>query len=301
MPFDSTFTADEAEAAIAADPTIIDRFVPVLTKKDYVVRSKAADTTYVQNERTLAISEKTKEHATRLEKDVLELTGIPKLKPEENGGAEEKYYDYHKRAMKALKETEAELLELKKSSTLGEGEKQQLASTKEQIKSLNKKLEEKEAGFATELTKAKAEGKILMAVAGARSKYIKTLPASVTSTTESVLIGQMLAAAKFTDDNKMYFAGADGKPMLNATTQEFITADEYYAVIAKDMFDPGQAATGAGAGPGPAGTGSADKLPADITTKIQADEWLAKQGLVQGTKEHTKKRRELGIDKLPLR
>lgn len=39
MPFDPSFTPEEAEAAIAADPKIIDRLLPVLGKKDYVVRS----------------------------------------------------------------------------------------------------------------------------------------------------------------------------------------------------------------------------------------------------------------------
>jgi hypothetical protein len=301
MPFDPTFTPEEALAAIEKDPTVLDRIVSgVLPKRDYIVRSKTDDAMYTQNITTKAISDATKSHADKLEADVKEIAGVDKA------SADEKYYEYNKRVLRSLKDKEKELsdelTQLKSKSTLSEAEKTQLEEAKAAIKANNTKIAEMESNHKTQLTEAKAEGKILMAVAGARSKYLKTIPEDVIKTTEGVFTGQLLKEARFTDDGKIYFVGPDGKtPLLNQTTQEFVTADERYAEIAKSLIDPGQTQKGAGGNGGPASGNSGDKLPAGVETQVQATEWLQKQGLVQGSKEFTAKWNELGIDKLPLR
>ena len=299
MPFDPTFTEAEAEAAIAADPTILTRFIPVLGKKDYVVRSKAEDATYTTTIEGRKASEITKQHADAYEKDFADILGIKKADPNQ------KYFEFGKTTLTTLatekKALADELTLLKSKSNLTEAEREQLVAAKEAIKVNNQKIADMETGHKKALIEATAKGDVKMAIATARAGYLKTIPEGIIKATEGVYMAQMLAAARFTDGGELYFVGADGKPQLNQKTQEFLSSDDFYATLAKDLFDPGQTQTGTGIKP-PAAT-AVSKLPATIKTQSDADDWLKASGLVQGSKEYNAKYKELAADiqKLPLR
>ena len=298
MPFDPSFTPEEAEAAIAADPKIIDRLLPVLGKKDYVVRSKTEDATYTQTIEGRKASEITKQHADAYEKDFADILGVKKADPNQ------KYFEFGKTTLTTLatekKALADELALLKSKSSLSEAEKIQLQEAKDAIAANNKKITEMESGHAKALTEANARGDVKMAIASARAGYLKTIPEGVIKATEGVYTAQMMAAARFTDSGELYFVGADGKtPQLNNKTQQFMSADEVYAIMAKDLFDPGQKQEGTGLKPAPAT--SVDKLPATIKNRSDADDWLKASGLVQGTPAYNKKYNDLKIGELPLR
>lgn len=299
MPFDPSFTEAEAEAAIAADPTILTRFIPVLGKKDYVVRSKAEDATYTTTIEGRKASEITKQHADAYEKDFADILGVKKADPNQ------KYFEFGKTTLTGLaaekKALAEELALLKSKSSLSEAEKIQLQEAKDAIAANNTKIADMEKNHTKALTEANAKGDVKMAIASARAGYLKTIPEGIVKATEEVYTARMMAAARFTDGGELYFVGADGKPQLNVKTQEFMSADEVYAVLAKDLFDPGQTQPGTGVKPQPAT--ATNKLPATIKTRSEADDWLKASGLVQGSKEYNAKYKEMEADilKLPLR
>jgi len=291
MPFETNFEAADFAAAIEANPQILEKVIPALSTKGYAIRSKDEDaqfrTSLAQQERAAERAAATKEYAASLERDVEELTGIKKI------DANEKYYEYNKRALKSLNE---ELQQLRGKSDLSAVERQQLSEYKAQLERLNSEKQSLEGKYTSELTKAKIENNILLEVAPIRASFKKDIPPIAINAVHAQVMAEMSSTAK-QDGGKTVFLKEDGTIMLNKTTLQPMTAAEVYTDKMKDFIGTTHKAAGAG-GNEPEFTD--DGLPTTVKTKVDLTDYLSKQGISSTDKKYQELWNKWS-PKLPLR
>jgi hypothetical protein len=307
MPItDNTFTAAELEAALTANPNLLNEIKTPLVARKFVVQDEAEHNAFKTNLETTVSSNLTKTHADKLEADVLELTGIKK-------DANEKYYDYFKRAttskLSAVKQLETELEALKKNPNPSAQDKARIEQLEQGIADKDKAIADLQKESATKIKTLSVGSVIDAAIAGLRSKYRADLPASMIELAEKKIKDDLIAAAEVQDDGTITFKGADGKVTLDAGYKPK-AADALVAEMMKDVIDAGKQQTGAGSkegSQGPAGgTGKAGEkvvvtsLPAEVKTKVDLSSFLLKSGYLDGTEDFTKAFDTLGAN-LPLR
>lgn len=312
MPItENKFTGDELTAALTANSAELTPIIKgVLGNLKYVVRDEAEETTFKTNYESTVVGTKTKEFADKLEADVLALTGIKKK------DANEKYYDYFKRAttekLAAVTALQTELDALKLNHNPS-------AADKKRIEQLEAAVLEKETALTTHKTEAqkqiaqlKVGNELAAEVAKLRTRYKADIPAGVIEIVEKTAMQQLLAIAVVQDDGKVTYMGPDGKPIVDTANYQPKTADKLLEDALKDILDPGKVQPGAGSGapgaggaPAPGAGGNGKKtvvtvLPPDVKSKVQLTDYLLKMGYTQDEEDFNKVYSELG-KALPLR
>lgn len=310
---ENSFTGDELKAALSTNK---DALLPIVrgvlgTDFKFIVQDEAEHNTFKQNFEADVVGRKTNEWATGVEKDIKEITGI------EKADTNEKWYDYHKRVLKTMKDSVGPLqAELDRLKAAGSPDK----ADKARIQQLEAAIAEKETNLTTELGKRDARiheltvGNNLMgALANIRAKYKKDLPQSVIETVERVVLQDLIKIAKVQDDGKVLYMGEDGKPLTDKKLYQPLGEEELLTERLKDLIDVGKTQSGAGSGGAGGGTGGAGggtgdgsvpeditELPADVKTKMQLTAYMQKLGWTTSHPRWNAVQQTLGA-KLPLR
>lgn len=307
MPItENTFTPEELTSALTANK---DALLPIVKSVlgngfKFTIQDETEHNSFKQNFEADVIARKTSEWAQNLEKDVKELTGI------EKESANEKYYDYFKRATKAKLDSvtrlEAELATLKDKSNPSEADKKR-------IQQLEAGIQEKETTYKAQLQEKdgiihslKVGNELQSALAKLRANYKADIPASIVEIVENTAIQQLTKSAKFQEDNKLTFLNDKGEVIVNPANYQPQTAEALLKDMLKDLIDAGRTATGTGTGNNSqqqqqqGQTGPITAIPADVTTKVLLTAYLLKQGLTQGSKEFDEAFNKFGAN-LPLR
>lgn len=313
MPItENNFTDVELTAALTANK---DALMPVITKVlasddfKFVVQDPNQHKEFLTNHEKLVADKVTLKHATDLEKDVLELTGINKKDPNE------KYYDYFKRAtsekLATVNALQQEVNTLKDKSNPSAADQARIKQLEAAIEKTNNdrkvELSAKDKKIH-ELTVGNHIGSVL---AGIRQSYRKDLPADLVTLAEQNTIAKLTAMAKVKDDNTIEFLQADGTVALDQTTMKPLKAEDLVKSELKSLIDAGRQQQGAGSGtPGsgatgePAGAAGAKveitSIPADVKTKIGLSEYLMKMGYTDLDPKFTTYMDQFGKN-LPLR
>jgi len=295
MPItDNNFTVDELDAVVTANPKVLEELTAYATKKGgYFAPDAAKKSEYETNLDNLTKSRLTSEHATNIEKDVEEVTGVKKL-------PNEKYYEYNKRVLSEKtareKSLDAELTGLKSKTDLSAAERERIATLEGLTKSKDTEIQTLKDTHQSEINQLKAENIIYSKIGAVDSKLKKTpeLQEAIQIVKERV-IEDMKKSAKF-QDGKMVFFGADGKALLNADAS-FMSADQVYAARMDSYIDKGKTAGGTG------GNGEWNQdiiVTGDLKTKNDVDSFLSSKGLLAGTAAYSAEQKKYGYDKLPL-
>lgn len=279
MPItDGTFDAAEFEAALIANPALLDHVRPGLTKLGI--------TPYTQKEFDTAlgteIDKKTFAIHSAYEKDALELTGIPK---EDN----EKAYVYLKRAVGSVLTTrQNKIADLEKAISEGSTD----PTLKAQLADLQKKetdWKEKEKTYGTTLFEKDVLLDLRLGQVGLKLNEAlpKSLQVLALENAEKKVLG--MAKQQTVDGNTSIVYMKNGEVALKDGVAA--TAGDLLREELKDVLDAGQQGQGGGAGGG-AGSGGKggkitvpDTVPADVKNQGQLFDYLLKLGLADGTDE----------------
>ena len=300
---DNTFTPDELEAAIAANPALLENVRIPLEARKYVVQDETTHQNYLRTHEEGFAKTLTKKHAETIEKDVFDITGIEKL-------PDEKYFDYTKRAMsesiKDAKEMRTELEQLRKGVAPD-------ATQKARIKELEAALIEKDALHAKILNEkesailsTKIETAANVGFVKLSAKYKADVPAELVELAQDKALQDLMKIATLVD-GKLLINKEDGTPILDPKTYAPITAEQYFEshkAIAS-LIDPSLKNKGAGTGaagnekPETSSDGTFTRLtslPATVKTKVELTTLMLKMGYTSGTKEMTEDFGKFGKD-----
>lgn len=295
MPFDPSFTPDEFENAAKADPKILERITPVLTKTGYVVRDAATNTTYEQGLREQTTTSVRDTYDKEVEADIQDNTGIKR----KDGEA---ITVYRKRALKEQREAltafDTELQGLRGKSDITAEERKRLGEAEQSIKTLNENHTKDKDGWSQQLLSAKTESQVLSELGALRSSYLKTIPATVAKFAEDAAVGEIMKEAKLVD-NKLVFVNADGSIQRDTTTMMPLTVSDKLKTHLKDLIDPAHKA--AGAASKNRDNGADITLPEGVTTKTQLYDYLKGKGFKESSVEFSAEFEKFGGSKLPLR
>ena len=310
MPItDNSFTGQELEAALKANPALMTIVKGTLTDQKMTVRTEAEETAFATNLESSIVAKKTSEHATALEADVLELTGIKKK------GSDEKYYDYFKRAvaekLASVKALEAELTELKGKHNPSEVDKKRIQQLEAAVAEKEAALQTKTTEMSQKILELQAGSQIDAAIAEFRAQYRKDIPESVSKIVESQIRQQLLAKAKMQDDGTLTILDEKGEVIVNKADYKPEQVKNIIKGQLTDLLDPGRQQQGAGSssqsqqqqGAGGGGGGSFTRLtalPSDIKSKTALTDHMLKAGYLDGSKEFSEDFDKLGAS-LPLK
>lgn len=283
---DNTFTPEEVDAAVAANPALKEHLVGAVKKLGY--------TPYTSQEYEKAIGDKTKEIYDGLDRDIFDTSGIAK-------NPTEKTYDFAKRVIGGLKTSVTEattplqqkILDLEKQIKDGNGNE----TLKAQLEALQKKEETYQNDIKDRDTKLFQKDVMLDIRDGMREVKLNTaLPKSILDlavdhATKSIV--GMAAAQKNADGTESVVYIRDGKVALNKDNQP-ATASDLLSDLLKDVVETGQQGAGGGAGQGgTGGTGTGNKakalpatLPSTVKTVGQLMDFLKEYGLAEGSTEY---------------
>jgi hypothetical protein len=312
MPItENKFTAEELKAAVEANKELLPIVTGFLTTdQKMIVRTPAEEATFKTNFEATIAADLTKNHAEKLEADVKALTGIDKV------DANEKYYDYFKRATKKALESvttlQNELAELRGKANLTDAEKAR-------IKQLEKGIEDKETEWKTKYSelekthkRTQAEAVVKADAAKLRSKFKADLPASVIEILEKTAVDDLVNNSTVAEDGTLIFLDAEKKPINDPTTfkpktAEAILADKHF----KDIIDTGKKVEGPGTGTGTQGQqgqqgggGAAftwGGVPAGVKSQRGVTDHLLKAGVLQDSKEWMEVFSKPEVTALPVR
>lgn len=298
MPItENSFTAPELKAALEANRDALLPVVRGVLGNDFkfVVQDEAEHNTFKTNFEADLVGRKTSEWATQLEKDVEEMTGIKKK------DAQEKYYDYFKRATgEALAERNTLKTELDSLRAKGNPSE----ADKKRIQQLEQGLQQKETEYRTQLQERdkrihelQVGTELQNGLAKLRTRYKKDIPQDIIDTVEGVALQSLIGIAKIQDDGKITFLDAEGKPIVDPTNYQPQTGEKLLETKLASLIDTTKKQEGAGSGPGsagPAGQGGGagapkwEGMPATVKTRIQLTEHLLHLGFTQGSDDFNK-------------
>lgn len=286
-----SFTPEELQEAIEKTPELINSVKTVLSNKKFIIQDEAEHTAFKQNYAQTITRDLTKQHADKLEADVLEITGIQK-KPDE------KYYEYFKRAtsesLSELKTLKTELQTLKeKGPGASATEKARIEQLEKAIEDKNTELENLKNSTKKEKVESNALAEIKIALSGLRTNFKKGLPESLITMAENTALAKLKSIAQIDDDGNVIFVDKDNKPLVDDKTFKPLTAKELLERELKDIIDTGKKGTGTGSedgkGKGSKGeNGKFESLPDTVKTRVQLTDYLLQLGYVKGSPEMDK-------------
>lgn len=288
MAIDKTELATE----LAANPEIEKIATEALTKKGFIVRDKASDTTFLDNYKKDVIEKEIPKEIAKVhsqyDQDIKTTFGIDR-------NQDEKSYDYMKRAASAkLTGLQSKVDELNKVIN----EKGDPSGV------LQKKIEEIEGRAKTTIEGYEAKIKSLQGDNDKATKnilltqtyselskgFVKTLPAMFATSSEYILKDAL--AKSVLKDGKLYMGDGTGGIEKDATFKE-IEISDFLKTKFKDVIDVKreQGGTGSGSGKGKGGedidptTINKDNfsMPASVKTQGDLMDVMIEQGIVRGT------------------
>jgi hypothetical protein len=289
MPVDKTELAKDLET-----PEYQGIVKEALEKKEFVIRTKADETAYLDRFKTDVIE---KEIPTRVkgihdqyDKDIKELYGVERAQ-------DEKTYDYLKRVAKGsltkLGEFEGKVKtleeQIKKGDPTGALAKQ-LEEAENKYKAELSKYETKVKELETSQTRTEKRAAVSTIYAGIKIGFKKELPALFSRTEKAIL--EEVEASSVLKDGRLFMANPDGTIRKDAQFKE-ISVEDFLRTELKEVIDSGRNQGGSGSGGGgtpPAGvdpsTITADnfEMIADIKTKDDLMSYMLKLGLKRGEK-----------------
>mgnify|MGYP006921290910 CR=1 FL=1 len=288
MPItENSFSAEELQAAIEQNPELINTVKTTLSGKKFIIQDESEHDVFKQNYAQSITRDLTKQHAEKLEADVLELTGIVK-KPDE------KYYEYLKRATKeALGDRESmknELTLLKEKGNPNVADKARIEQLEKAIIERNNEIEQLKTNSKKEVTEVKAMASIENAISSFKSQYKKGMPESLVSLAEKNALNNLKAMAQVDDNGNVIFVDKDGKPMVDDKTFKPLSAKDLLANELKDLIETGRKGAGTGSGDDDQndpnkGKGKFTQLPSEVKTRVQLTDYLLTLGYVKGSTE----------------
>jgi hypothetical protein len=293
---DNIFTDVELETAITTNPALLETISGVISKKGgYVAPTPEKKVEYENNLKVLHKGEVTKGIAEKQEKFIKETYGIDKITPDE------KWYKYGERVAKETvskaKADAAELARLKGSTDLTAAERARINELEGIAKAKTIEIDTLKNEFSTKESKMQATLAIYQSIGSVDAKLKKTpdLQEAIAIVRTSVL-NEMSNEAKIGADGKISFVKPDGTFYTNPDASK-MNAEQVYASKMDKWIDKGIVTPGAGGnGDGP------EKViaPGQFKTQYEGNQYLQKLGLIQGTKEFSKKFNELGLGSLPI-
>ena len=282
---DNTFTVEEFQAAVAANPALKDVAVASVKHLGLTPYSQTEFQTALTTEVDKQIGAKIGEVHTAYDKDILELTGEAK-------GGTEKTYDYLKRAVGgALTSRQTKIADLEKAIADGNVD----PTLKAQLAELQQKesaWKEKEKTYGTTLFEKDVLLDLRLGQVGL--KLNDALPKSLQALALENAEKKVLAMAKqqTVDGVTSIVYMKNGTVALKDGVAA--TAGDLLREELKDVLDNGQQGQGGGAGGngGAGGTGGKggkitvpDAVPIDVKNQGQLIDYLLKLGLADGTDE----------------
>lgn len=295
---DGTFDAAEFEAAVTANPALLDQVRPGLTKLGLTPYSQ----TEFDGALNTKIGEKTNEIYSGLDKDLLESSGMAKA------SGTEKTFNYLKRVVGELRGATTPLQEkiatLEKAIADGGGD----ATLRAQLKQLQDKETQYQADLKDRDTKLFQKDVALDIRDGLRElKFDTSVKESLRKLAINNATAEIMALAVTEKDaagteniryvrNGSVLLDKEGKP----ATAAFLLTEQL-----ADVLDAGQGGQGGGAGGGQGGGKGGkvtvpDTLPADVKNQSQLIDYLLKLGVPNETEEFDKAFDKLSKG-LPLR
>lgn len=278
---DNTFTVEEFQAAVAANPALKDVAVASVKHLGLTAYSPQEYQTAVGAEVDKQIGSKISEVHTAYDKDILELTGEAK-------GGTEKTYDYLKRAVGGvLTARQTKIADLEKAIADGNVD----PTLKAQLADLQKKeadWKEKEKNYGTTLFEKDVLLDLRLGQVGIKLNEAlpKSLQQLALENAEKKVLG--MAKAQTVDNKTTIVYMKNGEVVLKDGVPA--TAGDLLREELKDVLDQGQGGAGGGAGGGQGGGGKGkvnvpDALPATVKTQSQLIDYLMQLGLADGTDE----------------
>jgi hypothetical protein len=285
-------------------------FLKPVAEAGVFLTTAASIKTNTDNATQKAIDERTSEWATKIEGDILESTGIPKE-------ANEKYYQYYKRAIGAVKgdptkvtTLEAQIAELKKG-----GSNIDAAITKE-LEELKLSIPIANENHTKELARLKGEASVYVKTneinkgfAGFKAK--EGIPDTVVAREKAWAIKQLLEmpneirdidgiqSIAWLDDKGHAIRNDDNSVKTPEQMVNGLLAD----IKAEERGGAGGGAGGSGSGSGGAGANNdfSIEIPDTITNMEDLDTYLKQKGIVSGSDEYGKIHKYYKTEKkLPL-
>lgn len=287
---ENTLTLDEATAAIAANPAIVEVFKSALPADKFAVLPKA-DFDALESVHVGNYVSKT---APLVEGKVKELTGIEKT-------ADEKWFDYNARALAALATERAnlktELDTLKGSADISDAVKQRMAVLEGLVTAAQTEKQNLISAHQAEVNQLVTGNAIINDVAPVRATFIKD--AKLTKAIEIMhnsTIKEMQASAKVEPNSgKTIFFDANNKALMNADGT-FVTSAQLYSTKMADFIDSGKVVTGAN---GERIEISVSAAPAGVKTQTDLTNYLRTNGIIAGTPAFTAEWKKFGGASLP--
>jgi hypothetical protein len=316
MPItENKFTADELKAAATANPELINVVKGYLTTDaKMIVRTEDENKIYETNFEARIAANVTSQHAQKLEADVKELTGVDKT------DANEKYYDYFKRATKQALESvntvKAELETLRGKANLTEAEKARIQQLQQAVIDKENTWKEKYTALEKKNADIQAESLIRADLAKLRQFYKPDLPASVIQILEENAVKELLATSSMQGDGVLTFLNDKKEVIVDPTLYKPKTAEAILKEKFKDIIDPGKKQEGAGssgAGGAQGGSGGGANgaqggsafawagIPAGVKSQTGLTKHLISQGILQDSKEWLEIQQKPEVQKLPIR
>lgn len=287
---ENTMTGEEFAAAIDANPDILTVVKGTLAQREYVVQDKTEHQSFLTNHENVVSQKITKNHAEQLEKDVLEMTGIAK------SDANEKYYDYFKRAtgekLQSVTKLEGELKTLKEGHNPSAADKARIIELETAIATKTTELTDKLTAKENEIQTIKVGSQMNTDLATIRSKYKAGLDPEMIKLVEESVVGNIMKSVSVQEDGTITVLKEDGTVKLNPSTFKAVTVAEELSGKLASLIDTGKVQTGTGTqgNNGDAGTGKKEftGLPSTVDSKVKLDIYLKELGYLADTEEYNK-------------
>ena len=280
---DNTFTVEEFQAAVAANPALKDVAVASVKHLGLTPYTQQEYQTAVTTEVDKQIGTKIGEVHTAYDKDILELTGETKV-------GTEKTYDYLKRAVGgALTARQTKIADLEKAIADGSTD----PTLKAQLLELQTKAadwKQKEKTYGTTLFEKDVLLDLRLGQVGI--KLNDALPMSLQALALENAEKKVLGMAKQQTVEGVTSIVYMKNGVVALKDGVAATAGDLLREELKDVLDQGQGGAGGGAGGGQGGAGGKggkvnvpDTLPATVKSQSQLIDYLLQLGVADGTDE----------------
>lgn len=306
---DNSFTGDELKAAVTANPALLEHVKGFVTQdQKFIMRTADEEKAFLEKYEGEKIGERVSQIAQNIERDVEAITGIKKK------DANEKYYDYTKRALSEVKASAGELQrkidELNSKTDLSAADRKRLTDLEAALAEKDTAINNLKAEKDKEVSDVKVSGHIDAAIARLSARYRKDLPKSIVELAERNARAEMLKAYKLAADGSLGWTDEKGevitdpKNAFKPKAAEDILAEGYL----KDLIDEGKKQTGTGAQGGSGGKQEPGNdqytwagIPDGVSTRVQLGDFLKKKGILDGSKEWNEIHAKDEVMKMKLR
>jgi len=257
----------------------------------YVVKSSEEFESLKSNIANEAISKKTSEFASSIEKDIFETTNIAKEQ-------DEKWFDYQKRVLGSLGEKAKKVSSYQKqleeakanTSTLDETIKQEYQELKKAIPELEERYKNEILSLQNDNKKERKSWEISSAIG--QMSFSKTLPETLVDLAKKSAVQDLMTQKSEFRDGKLVFLDDNGETLRNKDNNlEPFSAGDLLKNKLAEVLAVKSDASGLGTSPKDA-TQTVEGIALDpsIKTQVDLDRKLGEKGLSTSSDEYIKER-----------